>query len=178
MPSRRRQNFSSTIAVMDKIGGWEEENWVVSRFAASMWIYTKTVKCNGQKQHAGLQVAVKWVCDALDDHVWVFELTKSCQEAKFLGALQYDTTLRTQSWSSGNCCGSSAPTDLNRRFSNNGTILEMYNEVAKLALVATSFTLPFGKMHTPRICFFVKMDTCCIVQITGDRLGRGQRDEG
>ena len=44
------------------------------------------------KQHARLQSAkfqihmeaVKWVCDdALDDHVWVSELTISCQEAFF-----------------------------------------------------------------------------------------------
>ena len=40
--------FSSAVATMDKIGGWEEEHWVGSRFAASMWIYTKVVICNGQ----------------------------------------------------------------------------------------------------------------------------------
>ena len=35
--------------------------------------------------------AVNWVCeDALDDHMWVSELTISCQEAKVLEALQYD----------------------------------------------------------------------------------------
>ena len=38
-----------------------------------------------------LMEAVSWVCDdALDDHVWVSELTISCQEAKVLEALQYD----------------------------------------------------------------------------------------
>ena len=40
--------FSYAIAVMDKIGGWEEEGWVGSKFAASMCIYTKAVICNGQ----------------------------------------------------------------------------------------------------------------------------------
>ena len=35
--------------------------------------------------------AANWVCDdALDDHVWVSELTISCQEAKVLKALQCD----------------------------------------------------------------------------------------
>ena len=39
--------FSYAIAVMDRIGGWkeeesEQENWVGPRFAASMWIYTKS----------------------------------------------------------------------------------------------------------------------------------------
>ena len=35
--------------------------------------------------------AVSWVCDdALDDHVWVSELTMSCREAKVLEPLQYN----------------------------------------------------------------------------------------
>ena len=52
----------------------------------------------------------------------------------------------------------SAPTNLNRRFLNSGTILEKYNDVVNLDLVAT-FTLPFGRMHTPRICFLRSMRT-------------------
>ena len=39
-----KAEFSYAIAVMDKI----EESLVGSRFAASMWIYTKAVTCNGQ----------------------------------------------------------------------------------------------------------------------------------
>ena len=42
-----KAEFSSAIAVVDKFGGWEEENCVGSRFAASMWIYAKGVICNG-----------------------------------------------------------------------------------------------------------------------------------
>ena len=33
-----KAEFSHAIAVMDKLEGWEEENWVGSRLAASMWI--------------------------------------------------------------------------------------------------------------------------------------------
>ena len=57
---------------------------------------------------------VSWVCDdALDDHVWVSELTISYQEAKVLEALQYDLSKPMPSpvgmlWFS-------APTSLNRR---------------------------------------------------------------
>ena len=49
--------FSSAIAVMDKIGGWKEEDWVGSRFAARIGINTKAVTCNGEKnmQDCGLQ---------------------------------------------------------------------------------------------------------------------------
>ena len=48
-----KAEFSYAIAVMDKTGGWEEEegkqeNWVGPIFAASMWIFTKAVVCNGQ----------------------------------------------------------------------------------------------------------------------------------
>ena len=64
-----------------------------------MWIYTKAVICNGQNhmcnyrllKFRSLMEAVSWVCDdALDEHVWVSELTISCQEAQVLEALQYD----------------------------------------------------------------------------------------
>ena len=87
--------FSYAIAVMDKIEGWEEESWVGSKFAASMWIHTKAVICNGQDNMQEYRVlkcrsmmeAVNWVCDdALGDHVWVSELTISCQEAKVFGS--------------------------------------------------------------------------------------------
>ena len=70
--------FSYAIAVMDRIGGWEEgdeqKNW------ASLWIYTKAVACNEQrhvqtfriKKLSSIMEAVNWVCDdALDDHTWV-----------------------------------------------------------------------------------------------------------
>ena len=48
-----KAQFSHVIAVMGKIGGWEEEeseqnNMVGPRIAASMWIYTKGVMRNGQ----------------------------------------------------------------------------------------------------------------------------------
>ena len=36
-----KNEFSYAIAVMDKIGGWEEGNWVMSRVATSMWIFLR-----------------------------------------------------------------------------------------------------------------------------------------
>ena len=38
---------SFAMAVMDKVEGWNEEKWVGSCLAASMWIYTKAVLCEG-----------------------------------------------------------------------------------------------------------------------------------
>ena len=32
--------FSYAVTVMDKVEGWNEEEWVGSRLAACMWIYT------------------------------------------------------------------------------------------------------------------------------------------
>ena len=60
-----KAEFSYAIEVMDRIGGWEEEegeqeNWVGPSFAASMWIYTKAVVCRA-KPHAkskGFQIEV------------------------------------------------------------------------------------------------------------------------
>ena len=94
-----KAEFSNAMAVMDKIRGWEQENLVGSRFAASKWIFTTAVICNGQgnmQEYRLLKLrsimeAVNWVWDdALDDRVWVSEPTISCQEAKVLEALQYD----------------------------------------------------------------------------------------
>ena len=46
--AQSRSVFSYAMTVMDKIDGWEEE-WMGSRFAACMWIYTKAVLCGGQE---------------------------------------------------------------------------------------------------------------------------------
>ena len=79
---------------MDRIGGWEEENWVGARFAACMWSTQESSDMQWSKNNVqnyrllifrSILDAVNWVCDgALDDHVWVSELTLSCQEAKVL----------------------------------------------------------------------------------------------
>ena len=75
---------------MNKIGRWEEQDGVGSRFAACMRVFTKAVICNGQNHMQNYRLlkfrsfleAVNWVCDdALDDHAWVSSLTTSCQEA-------------------------------------------------------------------------------------------------
>ena len=42
--------FSFAMAVMDKVEGWNEEKWVGSYLAASMWIYTKAVLCHKRKR--------------------------------------------------------------------------------------------------------------------------------
>ena len=48
-----KAEFPYAIAVMDNIGGWEEEEgeqekWVSPRFDASIWIHTKAAVCIGQ----------------------------------------------------------------------------------------------------------------------------------
>ena len=46
----RKATFSFAMVVMNKVEGWNEEKWVGSFFAASMWIYTKAVFCDGRKR--------------------------------------------------------------------------------------------------------------------------------
>ena len=139
-----KTSSSSTMAIMDKIGGWEEEYWVGSRFATSMWIYTKEAICNGQNNMNG-------VCDdALDDHVWVYKLTISCQKSRVLEALQDDFAANPWMVQWG-MLWLSAPTKLNRIFLNK-VILENYNEAICLAF-QSAVTLPFSRMNTPRSCF-------------------------
>ena len=42
-----KATFSFAMAVMDKVEGWNDEEWVGSNLVASMWIYTKAVLCDG-----------------------------------------------------------------------------------------------------------------------------------
>ena len=105
------------MTVMDKIEGWEEEEWVGSRCAACMRIYTKAVLCDGQEstqeylrqRFVAIRESVSWVCeDALVDHACVTELTISMQENEVLVALNYEI----DEWSSGDCCDSRRIRDL------------------------------------------------------------------
>ena len=95
--------FSYATAVMDRIGGWEEgdeqDNWVGARFAASIWIFTTYVVCNGHRNMQAFRVnkmksiveAVKLVCDDIfEDHERVSEVSLSLQEAQVSEALHCD----------------------------------------------------------------------------------------
>ena len=43
-----KATFSFAMALMDKVGGWNDEKWVGSNFVACMWIYTEAVSCDGR----------------------------------------------------------------------------------------------------------------------------------
>ena len=70
----------------------------------------------------------------------------------------------------------SAPTTLNRRFLNNGVILEKYNEAINLVF-QSAFTIPFWRMNTPRSHFLRTIRTV-LCRSPEKRLGLQQRDEG
>ena len=44
----RKATFSFAMTAMDKVAEWNEEKWVGSKFAASVWICTKAVLCDGR----------------------------------------------------------------------------------------------------------------------------------
>ena len=86
--------FSSyATTVMDKIQGWtDEEKWVGSKFAACMWIYTKTVLTERRKptpemleylkrRMSSIMFCVNCLCAGIfDDHEWVTESTLAEQQ--------------------------------------------------------------------------------------------------
>ena len=111
---------------------------------------TKVAICNGQNNMQNYRLlkfrsmtgAVSWVFDdALDDHVWVSELTMSCREAKVLEPLQYN--IANPCIVQSGMLWFSTPTSLNNGLFSNGVVLEKYNKVVNLAIVA-AFTLHFG----------------------------------
>ena len=71
-----KAEFSYAIAVMDKIGGWEEKLGRIQIRSKHVDTYFKIQVHYGSRE-----------LGALDEHVWVSELIISCQEAKVLEAL-------------------------------------------------------------------------------------------
>ena len=152
-----KAEFSCAIAVMDRIGGLEEEERRTRKLVwAKICSYTQAVVCNGQNHMQNYRIlklrsvkeAVNWVYDdALDEHVWLSELTISLQEAKVLEALQCDSKfLCIVQW---RMLWFSAPTSLNNELLNDGVILEKYNEAVSMAFHSV-FTLLYWRMNTPR----------------------------
>ena len=90
-----KATFSFAMTVMDKVEGWNEEECVGSKFAASLWIYTKAVLCDGrgrppQDWREKLRIimeCVSWVTeDFLWEHEWVTEPNVLWKQNDILGA--------------------------------------------------------------------------------------------
>ena len=87
------------MTVMDKVEGWNEEEWVGSEFAASMWIYTKAVLCDGRGRGPPLDLkqllrinmeSVSWVTEDFPwEHEWVTEPNVLWKENDIFEALDY-----------------------------------------------------------------------------------------
>ena len=94
--------------VMDKIGGWEEgneqEDQIEARFGASVWIYTKALVCNGQRnmdsfmmnKTASITEAVNRALEIYEDHEWIPPSFIKLQECKVLEsfALRHRSSVR------------------------------------------------------------------------------------
>ena len=94
-----KATFFFAMAVMDKVEGWNEEKWVGSYLAASMWIHTKAL-CDGRKRDPPLDLefilaviveSVSWVTeDSQWDHEWITETKVTMKENLILEALHYN----------------------------------------------------------------------------------------
>ena len=90
--------FSYTMTLMDKIRGWEdEERWIVSKFAACMWICTEEALTGGQildrekeeylkKRIVSVMLCTNSVCAGFVDHERVSSRTFIQQEEDFFFA--------------------------------------------------------------------------------------------
>ena len=148
------------MAVMDKVEGWKEEQWVGSFLAASMWMYTKAALCDGRKCDPPLDLrsilaiiieSVSWVTeDFLWDHEWITETKVTVKESLILVALHYDIEVPCPlQWA---LLWFSAPTNLNRKFVNNGTRVAKFRDTVSNAIELTC-NIAFDGAHTPRECF-------------------------
>ena len=119
--------------------------WVGSYLASSMWICTKALFCDGRKREPPLDLqsilaiieeSVSWVTeDSLCDHEWITETKVATKENLILEALHCDIDVPcllqlALLWFS-------APTNLNRKFVNNGTKVAQVGDTVNSAIELT-----------------------------------------
>ena len=115
--------FSNAMTLMDKIRGCEDE-WVGSKFAACMWIYTKEAWTKGQilgpeqeeyleKRMLSIVICTNRVrAGAFVDHEWVSERTNIQHEEEILG-LELNYKIHVPCVVQWSLSWFSAPTELN-----------------------------------------------------------------
>ena len=159
------------MAVLDKVEGWNEEEWVGSWLAACMWICIKAVLCGGRRrdppldlQQPTLGIIVESVSRATEDflweHDWITETKVTMKENIILEALNYDVDVPCPlQW--GLLCFS-APTNFNRKFVNDGTKVAKCRGAVSSA-IELMCTIAFDGAHIPRALFLraVTVFLCC-----------------
>ena len=114
----KKTEFSYAMAIMDRIGGWSQHgrneagNQIGVSLAAIMWIYTKTVICNGQQhmdvfrnpKRYSVMEAINGVCAQVqENHELISEFSLVMQESNMLEALNCGLeVLCIVQW---RCCG-------------------------------------------------------------------------
>ena len=76
------------MTVMDKISGWEDDEWWVrSKFAACTWIYTKRVLTGGQNPTPEMEEHLKQrlLRSTFNYHEWASESTSTEQGEEVMG---------------------------------------------------------------------------------------------
>ena len=136
---------SCAMAVMDGVGGWilgnEEGSHSGAVFAASMWICTKAVICNGQRHMETFRMnkmnsimeAINCICAHVQkSHDWISEFSLVMQETKVVETLScvIDVPCVVQH----SMLWFSAPTSLNNDSLNDCVVFDKYSDTISLAI--------------------------------------------
>ena len=112
-----KAEFLFAIAVIDRIGGWEEEegeqeNCVGPRFSASMWVCTIAVVCHWQNHMQNCRI-FKWrsIMEAVNWVTTLLTSTCGCPSRQYRWRKQKFwnpciMTVKSRAKFSGRCCGS------------------------------------------------------------------------
>ena len=155
-----KATFSYAWQEKDKVEGWKEEKLVGLYLAASMCIHIKAALCDGRKRDPPLDLqpilaiiieSVSWVTEELLwDHEWITETKVAMKEKLILEALHHDIEVPCPlQWA---LLWFSAPTNLNRKFVNNGTRVAKFRDTVSSAIELTC-NVAFDGAHTPKECF-------------------------
>ena len=150
------------VAVMDRIGGWEEgkedENQIGAHFGACMWISTKaaiSIRSKDMKNFISqihpLTEAVNKTWDVLcGTHAWIQQDSMELQGSHTMKSLHYDTEVPcVMQWG---LLWYSAPSHLNEILIKGGASQTCHDKTVRKA-TETSFTFPFEEWHMPRTTF-------------------------
>ena len=153
-----KATFTYALTLMDKVGRWNDEEWIGPTFAACMKIYTKAVcnkkRCSGEPSldldfaQGIIGESVTWVTEVcLWEHEWIIGTDVTLKENEVLETLNYEIEVPCPLQS--RLLWFSPPTNLDPKFMNNGTTIAKFRKIVNHA-IELSCNIVLDRTHTPR----------------------------
>ena len=158
---------NAKFTLMDKAGGWNDEQWIGPKFAACL-SYTKAVSGEPSLDLDFVRgIIVESVCNLGDcrffvGNVWITDTNVTLKEKEILEALDYEIDVPCPlQWG---LLWFSAPINLNHKFTNNGINIEKFRTI----VIELSVTLSLTGLTPQEHCLYGQRRCCCAVPTIRD----------